>query len=129
MDTFCVLRRKLRNRMESKNKIVQDFLDDMNTVDHEKYLILNRIREIVFKHYGETSERIIYGGIMFSLDGDFGGLFVRKNHISFEFTEGFLMNDPQKLLEGNGKYRRHLKLRTLDDIENKRVEFFVKQVV
>ncbi len=70
----------------------------------------------------------MYGGIMFSLDGDLGGLFVRKNHISFEFTEGFLMNDPKGMLEGKGKYRRHLKIRTLADIANKDVEFFVKQL-
>ncbi len=44
---------------------------------------------------------------MFSLDEDFGGLFVRKRHISFEFGKGFLMDDPNKILEGKGKYRRH----------------------
>ncbi len=115
--------------MDSKNKVVQTFLDDMKEADHEKYLILERLREIVFKHYQEVGERIIYGGIMFSLDGDLGGLFVYKNHVSFEFTEGFLMNDPKKLLEGSGKYRRHLKIRTLEDIKSKEVEFFVKQIV
>ncbi len=38
----------------------------------------------------------MYGGIMFSLDDDFGGIFVRKNHISFEFGNGFAMDDPDK---------------------------------
>ena len=39
------------------------------------------------------------------------------------------MNDPKKLLEGTGKFRRHLKIRSLSDIKDKKVEFFVKQIV
>ena len=28
----------------------------------------------------------MYGGIMFSLGSDWGGIFLRKNHISFEYV-------------------------------------------
>ncbi|MDP8171354.1 DUF1801 domain-containing protein [Pasteurella skyensis] len=116
--------------MKSQNDQVQTFLNDILSIDNEKYLILNQIREIVFENHQTTDERIIYGGIMFSINNkDFGGLFVRKQHISFEFVEGFLMEDPNKLLEGTGKYRRHLKIRTIDDLQNKNVEYFIKQAV
>ena len=77
----------------------------------------------------ETNERIMYGGIMFSFKSDFGGLFVRKNHISFEFGFGVYMDDPYNVLEGSGKLRRHLKIRSLADIEDKKVDFFVKQAL
>ena len=67
---------------------------------------------------------------MFSLNSkDFCGLFVRKYHISFEFSNGIIMKDPNNFLEGIGKFRRHLKIRTKIDIENKDVAFFVKQAV
>ena len=69
----------------------------------------------------------MYGGIMFSLGDDFGGLFVYKKHVSFEFGNGIKFNDPQKQLEGSGKLRRHVKLASLADIKDKQVEFFVKQ--
>jgi len=114
---------------KSKNKQVQDFLNEIMTFDDEKYEILQNLRKIVFSNYPKTNERIIYGGIMFSLEDDFGGLFVRKNHISFEFGSGAFMNDPHKILEGTGKFRRHLKIRSLADIEVKKVDFFVKQAV
>ena len=39
------------------------------------------------------------------------------------------MKDPNKLLEGKGKYRRHLKIKCKEDIEHKDVAFFVKQAV
>lgn len=47
--------------------------------------------------------------------------------VSFEFGSGAYMNDPHKILEGTGKFRRHLKIRSLTDIEDKKVDFFVKQ--
>ena len=114
---------------ESNNEGVQIFLEEFMMVDSEKFEILQNLRKIVFANYPKVNERIMYGGVMFSLEDDFGGLFVRKNHISFEFTSGAYMNDPHKFLEGTGKHRRHLKIRSLADIEDKNVEFFVKQSV
>ena len=112
---------------KSKNEQVQKFLDEIMMFVPEKFEILKDLRQIVFSNYPEVKERIIYGGIMFSLEDDFGGLFVRKNHISFEFSFGVDMDDPDKILEGTGKYRRHLKIRSLADIKDKQVDFFVKQ--
>jgi len=112
---------------ESKNKQVQNFLEEIMMIDDEKYSIMQELRGIVFKIYKETSERMMYGGIMFSIVDDFGGIFIRKNHISFEFGNGFKMNDPKKSLEGTGKFRRHLKILSLSDINEKKVDFFVKQ--
>lgn len=112
----------------SKDERVRQFLADGMAVKQEYFLILQKLREIVFENYPQVNERMMYGGILFSLDDDFGGLFVSKNHVSFEFGNGYMMKDPNKLLEGTGKYRRHLKISTLSDIEKKKVEFFVKQV-
>lgn len=116
--------------LKSKNTEVQKFLTEIALIDSDKIESLRLLREIVFDFFPRTSERMMYGGIMFSLDtDDFGGLFLRKNHISFEFIKGFLMKDPNKLLEGNGKYRRHLKIKSIDDIKNKKVKYFVKQAI
>jgi hypothetical protein len=116
--------------IKSKNEKVQNFLDGIMMIDAEKYNYLIEMRDIVFNIYPETNERMMYGGILFSLDyEDFGGLFVRQKHISFEFSKGFLMKDPNKFLEGSGKFRRHLKIKTKGDIKNKKVEFFVKQAL
>ncbi|MCH7962778.1 MAG: DUF1801 domain-containing protein [Bacteroidetes bacterium] len=115
---------------KSKNEKVQKFLDEIIMIDGEKFITLNAMREIVFSTYPKTDERIMYGGIMFSLNNeDFGGLFVRKNHISLEFSKGFIMKDPNELLEGSGKFRRHLKIKSKEDVRNKDVDFFIKQAV
>ena len=114
---------------KSKDEKVQRFLEEIMMFNDEQFNILQKLRELVFKIYPKTNERMMYGGIMFSLEEDFGGIFVRKNHISFEFVNGFTMKDPDKLLEGAGKFRRHLKIKSSLEIKNKKVEFFIKQAV
>lgn len=114
---------------KSKDEKVQNFLEEIMMFNDEQFNILQKLREIVIKIHPKTNERMMYGGIMFALEEDFGGIFVRKNHISFEFGNGFTMKDPDKLLEGTGQFRRHLKIKSLLDIKNKKVEFFVKQAV
>ena len=85
----------------SRNSAVQTFLDQTAHAEPEKFAILQALRQIVFDIYPAVEERIMYGGIMFSVEEkDFGGLFLRKNHISFEFGNGHSMKDPENHLEG-----------------------------
>lgn len=113
---------------QSKNDRVQVFLNDLQDSAPEKHELIQALRILVFKAHPKTTERIMYGGIMFSLGDDFGGIFPYKDHVSFEFSQGFKMKDPNKLLEGKGKFRRHLKLHSLEEVETKKASFFVEQV-
>lgn len=117
--------------MNSSNDTrVQAFLETMQAMDFEKYQILQDARAIVFAAAPDINERFIYGGIMFRhQEVDIGGVFASKKHVSFEFTQGFQFNDPDKILEGGGKYRRHLKLRSAADLVAKDLAGFVKQAL
>jgi hypothetical protein len=44
---------------------------------------------------------------------------VGKHHVTFGFHYGTLLDDPEELLEGTGKNLRHVKLLTVEDLENK----------
>ncbi len=73
-----------------------------------------------------------YGGTMIeSVPGQpksqFCGIFAYKDHVSLEFTNGAQLDDPEKVLEGGGKHRRHIKLASLADIVDKRCEDFLRQ--
>ena len=129
MELYSIPLESIRIAMleKSKNEQVEKYLEEIMLINAEQFNVLRKLREIVFNVNPKTNERIMYGGIMFSLNDDFGGVFVRKNHISFEFGNGFTMNDPDNFLEGKGKFRRHLKIRSLSDIDDRKVEFFVKQ--
>lgn len=114
----------------SKNEKVQKFLDELDLIDNEQFKILNEVREIVLDTHSKTEEKIMYGGVLFFIDTEmFSGVFAYKNHITIEFSQGFLMKDPDELLEGNGKYRRHLKLKSKEDIRNKQVAAFVEKAI
>lgn len=113
---------------KSKSDQVNNFLDEIIIIDAEKFKILNKLREIVLLSYPNMEEAIKYGGIIFLNNDVVAGLFVRKNHISFEFTSGVNLSDPDLHLEGTGKLRRHLKIKSLSDIKSKKVDFYVNQL-
>jgi hypothetical protein len=106
---------------------VWEFLEGMNMTDPPKYAIIETARSVVFDVYPDTREKMMYGGIIFALDEDYGGIFSYTNHVSFEFSNGYLFEDPEKLLEGKGKFRRHLKMKSLEDVQLKRLSFYLKQ--
>jgi hypothetical protein len=116
--------------IESKNNEVKSFLDGIMMISTEEYNSVIKIRELIFNIYPNVNEKMMYGGIVFSLKEEmFSGLFVNKNHITIEFSKGFLMEDPDSNLEGKGKYRRHLKILNEEDILNKNVAFFIRQAM
>lgn len=114
--------------MKNTNTQIEAFTQELLLTDTAKAEILLALREKVFTLYPHVEERMMYGGIMFTLETDFGGLFASKKHISFEFSNGYLFDDPENILEGTGKYRRHIKFQTLEDIESKKIETFLKQI-
>ena len=115
---------------KSASKDIQKFLDGVALAQSEKYQSLLKLRKIIFEVYPEAHEKMMYGGIVFFLDKVmFGGLFVYQNHISLEFSNGFLMKDPKGQLRGKGKYRRHLKFVNKEDVNDKEIARFVKQAL
>jgi hypothetical protein len=54
---------------------------------------------------------------------------VGKNHVTFGFHCGASLEDPEGLLEGTGKNLRHVKLRTLEDLQKKGLKDLVLAAV
>lgn len=79
-----------------------------------------------------ASRRSMYGGVVFELESKNPGTmvcghFVYKKHVSLEFTNGYILRDPDRVLEGKGKYRRHIKLTCQGDIDRKSVRSMIEQ--
>ena len=110
------------------NPKINDFINDLLLVDDDMSKIIIKIRKLILKLYPKADEEIKYGGLVYLIENRlFTGIFLRKNHISIEFDNGYDMSDPDNLLEGTGKLRRHLKIRNADEIKNKKIEFYLKQ--
>ena len=94
--------------------------------------LIEEIDAIIGEICPGAGRRSMYGGIVFELEPGnpktmVCGHFVYKNHVSIEFTNGNELRDPKGVLEGNGKYRRHIKLTRQGDICEKSVRSMIEQ--
>jgi hypothetical protein len=94
--------------------------------------ITRELDEIIEDVCPGVGRRPMYGGIVFEKqagkhDTMVCGRFVYKQHVSLEFSRGTEMDDPDGILEGKGKYRRHIKLVDPADIRDKSVRSYVEQ--
>lgn len=99
---------------------------------HTKEKITAELAAIILDIAPDAGFVAKYGGTLVELAAgnpktQFCGYFAYKAHISLEFSKGFELDDPEGLLEGKGKYRRHIKLRRLEDITHKRCREFLEQ--
>ena len=64
-------------------------------------------------------------------DGDVPKVFIHPedDHVQFGFYRGSSLKDPKQLLTGKGKYVRHVKIRSLKDIEERALAALILQAV
>lgn len=105
------------------NRSVPALLEDIRFLGETQYAMVQAVRALVLQPPFEApTEEVKYGGILFASQGvSFCGVFAYQGHVSVEFGQGARINDPFGLLEGAGKGRRHLKLRSIDDLAHKRL--------
>ena len=63
----------------------------------------------------------------FDLNGPLCFYMAAKEHVVFGFMRGAMLRDPEKLLEGTGKYLRHVKLRSVADVRRPGVRSLLRQ--
>ena len=83
---------------------------------------LGSIGRMCFAHFGECVDEVrdlMHDGCPFVCFGDvpFGYVNVFRAHVNVGFFRGAELADPMGLLEGTGKYMRHVKLLPDGDID------------
>ena len=112
------------------NKIIEQFIKNIFQKDHSHGEMISELKELALFINPKATLNIKYGGLCFFIDNELcTGFFVYTKHLSVEFGQGFEFTNKYKQLEGKGKYRRHIKLLNLDDIEKKHVEYYLKQAL
>ncbi|RFA29904.1 hypothetical protein CAI21_08735 [Alkalilimnicola ehrlichii] len=108
---------------------IDRLLDDIRATDEARYELVQQLRAIVFELSPQATEEVKYGGLLFLQREPFCGVFAYAKHVSVELPEGHALVDRHQVLEGQGKYRRHIKLRDRDDISRKYVKDYVQQAL
>ena len=75
-----------------------------------------------------------YGGTLFTVqpplnESQFCGVFIYKKHVQISFSNGAQLNDPKGMLQGAGKYRRHINFTSTDVIEKKYLAKLLNEAV
>ncbi|MFN7609522.1 MAG: DUF1801 domain-containing protein [bacterium] len=104
---------------------IEAFLNDLREHRQDKFQIFVRLREMVLAAGPAITEEVKYGGLLFSSNVGFCGIFVYTAHVTLEFSDGAALPDPQGVLAGGGKHRRHIKILAMQDVEAKHVEKYV----
>lgn len=106
---------------------VQSLLDDIRLLGGKQIELVESVRSRVKALMPGVAEAVKYGGILFHADPDrfFCGVFAYKAHVSVEFSRGARIVDPWGHLEGGGKFRRHIKLHSMSDLNDKRLDAYL----
>lgn len=108
---------------------VERLLDDWRLTHASLHPVAEAVRAAVHVVAPDATERVMYGGLLFGAPNLFCGVFVYTAHVTMEFGRGAELRDPHRVLEGGGKFRRHIKLRTLDDIATRHLRDYIEQAL
>jgi predicted GIY-YIG superfamily endonuclease len=112
---------QLAHRFYDMNKEVQAYIEKQKSPQQE---ICLKLREIILKTFPDTKEEMKWGVPTFS-----GGRFyigAMKNQVNLGFSINGLTGKQVALFEGSGKTMRHIKIRALQDIDEKKIVKLLK---
>ncbi|MEL6870751.1 MAG: DUF1801 domain-containing protein [Pseudomonadota bacterium] len=104
---------------------VDAFVADLQLLGGEQHALVQQVRKLVRGVVPNVTESVKYGGILFAAAQPFCGVFAYKQHVSVELSQGANIDDTLGHLEGRGKGRRHIKLYTIGDIEDKALSHYL----
>ncbi|HEY8606455.1 MAG TPA: DUF1801 domain-containing protein [Noviherbaspirillum sp.] len=110
-------------------KSVEALLEDIRLLGEHQFQIVEAVRSLARCTVSPLTEEVKYGGILFSSGLQFGGVFAYREHVSVEFSHGAAILDRDGFLEGAGKGRRHIKLRSVHDIASKKLATYLQHAL
>ena len=105
------------------NKEIDDYIEKQKSPQKE---ILKKVRKIFQDTIPNCKEKKTWGVPTFQ-DGKFY-IAAMKNRVHVGFSINGLNDVELKMLEGSGKTMRHIKINSLDDIDDKKLIKFIKIV-
>ena len=102
---------------------VDDYIEAQNSPQKE---ILVRLRQIIFDTFPETNEEMKWGVPNFHKGAFY--IVALKDHVNLGFSIKGLSEKELALFEGSGKTMRHLKISTIQDIDEQKIVNLLKLV-
>ena len=98
-------------------------------VQPEHYRIVDKLRELMREVAPETREVITYGILAWRGKLMVAVISPTKKDITFAFSRGAEFEDKYGLLKGVRKVSKHVKIKTLQDIDKTSLEYYIRQAL
>lgn len=96
------------------NTQISEYIENATTSQKE---IMKNLRTIILEAIPDAKEHYKWNRPVFCLDGDFAYLKVTNNHVNLGFFNFNKIKDTEHKLEGTGKEMRHIKFKSIDEID------------
>ena len=98
-------------------------------LEESKAGIVTRVRKIILQAAPQAKESIKWAQPVYESNGPFAYIKAFKNDVNFGFWRGVYIKDPKGFLQGSGGKMRHVKLTSLDDVDESIFADFVRQAI
>jgi hypothetical protein len=115
-----------KSSMYSKAKTADAYEAELSPSERA---VVRALRAFVKEHAPHLREEMKWGGVAFIGNWIVCYCHALGTHVDFGFFKGVELKDPAKILGGEGKYLRHVKIRTPGDIRKKEFARLLKQAV
>jgi hypothetical protein len=100
----------------------------ISNLENDKGMLVSKLRELASGLCNSPREDIKWNALcLFKGERAFVGIMPYKKYVSVIFDQGSQLSDPNKVLEGNGKQMRHIKIYQKQDINDKNIADFIKE--
>jgi hypothetical protein len=89
--------------------------------------IASKLRQLILKVVPDAKESIKWGRPVYEKNALMCYIAEANNHITLGFYYGAYFNDPENLLQGEGKQLRHLKIREEQPVDENTLTRFIKE--
>jgi hypothetical protein len=104
-----------------------NYLEDQ---DPKNQAIIRSLRRLVKRVAPGLSEAVKWGnGCWISTNGSVAYVYSAVDHVQFGFFDGSSLKDPRGLLQGQGKYVRHIKVHDPSVVDERAFAALLRQAV
>lgn len=92
-------------------------------------VLAKNVRQLILDTMPQLNEVVKWGHLVYEGDRKICSIMVHKEHVNLQIWRGAELDDPDSILEGDGKLMRHVKVHSPEEMKEDYVKFLLKQAV
>ncbi|MFQ5832299.1 MAG: DUF1801 domain-containing protein [Candidatus Thorarchaeota archaeon] len=109
---------------EGKRVDINDYLSKFKPGQRE---LAKSVRQIILGSLPDLDEVVKWGHLVYERDRKICSIMIHKSHVNLQIWRGAELDDPETMLEGEGKNMRHVKVNSPEEVKKDYFEFLHKQ--